>query len=160
MGVTLKRWEISDAAALAEVFQKTDRRWLSDETPDNIWGAEAFIKNRACSSDIIMAIVYDGNIVGQIGVEKLDPASAEIGYCLITEYEGRGITTDAVRQICEIAFAELGVVRIQAKVFETNISSKKVLEKAGFTLESILDKSVIKNETYYNECLYAKFKED
>lgn len=160
MGVTLKRWEISDAAALAEVFQKTDRRWLSDETPDNIWGAEAFIKNRAGSSNIITAIIYDGNIVGQIGVEKLDPASAEIGYCLITEYEGRGITTVAVRKICEIAFTELGVVRIQAKVFEANIASRRVLEKVGFTLEGILEKSIIKDEKYYNECLYAKLKED
>ena len=160
MRVTLRKWSISDAVALAEVFQKTDRRWLSDETPDNIWGAEAFIRNRANSSDIIRAIVYDEKVVGQIGVEKLDSTCAEIGYCLISEYENRGIATEAVRQICGLAFAELNVARIQAKVFEDNISSKRVLEKVGFSLESILEKSAVKGGKYVNECLYVKLKED
>ena len=160
MAVSLRKWKIEDASALAEVFQKTDRRWLSDDTPDNIWGAEAFLRNRSNPSDLIRAIVYDERIVGQIGAEKLDSTSAEIGYCLISEYENRGITTEAVRQICGIAFAELNVVRLQAKVFESNTGSKRVLEKAGFMLESILEKSAIKGGKFINECLYVKLKED
>ena len=160
MRVTLRKWEISDAAALAEVFQKTDRRRLSDETPDNIWGAEAFIRNRADSSDIIRAIVFDEKIVGQIGVEKLDSTCAEIGYCLIAEYENRGIATEAVKQICGLAFSELNVSRVQAKVFEDNIGSKRVLEKAGFSLEGVLEKSAVKSGKHVNEWLYAKLKEE
>lgn len=52
--------------------------------------------------------------------------------------------SEAVRQICEIAFEELDIVRITGQVYEPNAASRRVLEKNGFELEGILKKQFLK----------------
>lgn len=44
----------------------------------------------------------------------------------------------AVRRICAEAFEKFDIVRIYAEPFAYNTSSRRVLEKAGFTLEVIM----------------------
>ncbi|MEJ7674738.1 MAG: GNAT family protein [Chitinophagaceae bacterium] len=58
----------------------------------------------------------------------------------------------------EYIFSNFVVVRIFAPVFEINKPSMKVLEKAGFHLEAIHKKAVIKNEVIMDEYLYVKLK--
>jgi len=47
-------------------------------------------------------------------------------------------------------------VRIHTGVFDFNKASQRVLEKAGFKLEGIFEKSVIKNGKILDEYRYAK----
>lgn len=63
-----------------------------------------------------------------------------------------------VRQICEIAFKKLDIIRITWLVYEPNIASKKVLERNGFILEGIMKKAIIKNENIFDLCIYGKIK--
>ena len=68
------------------------------------------------------AIVADGKIVGNISVEQKSDVyrkDAEIGYMLITEEWSRGIMTEAVKKICEEAFAELPILRITGNGLRT-----------------------------------------
>ena len=55
---------------------------------------------------------------------------------LLTEHWSKGFATDAVTQICEIAFRELDLDKITAKVYERNIASIRVLGKNGFDFDS------------------------
>lgn len=55
-------------------------------------------------------------------------------------------------------FSNFDVLRIFAPVFEINKGSMKVLEKAGYHLEAIHTKAVIKNEVIMDEHLYVKLK--
>lgn len=55
------------------------------------------------------------------------------------------IMSNAVKQICDLAFEEYVIVRIFAKPFAYNIGSKEALEKAGFQLEGSLKKNIYKN---------------
>lgn len=41
-----------------------------------------------------------------------------------------------------------------------NIGSRRVLEKAGFTLEGIMRRGVYKREQYFDYCMYALLRED
>ncbi len=66
--------------------------------------------------------------------------------------------TEAVRQICEIAFRELDILRITGLVYEPNVASRKVLEKNGFLLEGIMKDAVVKNGSVFNLCIYGKLK--
>ncbi|MGB5295514.1 MAG: GNAT family protein, partial [Thermoanaerobaculia bacterium] len=50
---------------------------------------------------------------------------------------------------------ELGFARIQAQVYEINPASRRVLEKAGFTLEGRLRNGAIKNGQLMDLYLYA-----
>ena len=84
----------------------------------------------------------------------------EVGYFLGEQYWGKGITSIALRKFVEYIFNTFDITRIYAPVFEYNIASQRVLKKAGFRKEAILMKSVIKNNLYHNEVLYALLKEE
>ena len=60
---------------------------------------------------------------------------AEIGFLLLTDYWSKGIMTQAVREICRIAFEELDIIRITGVYYKPNAASGRVLEKNGFENE-------------------------
>lgn len=160
----LRKWEISDAAALKAIIGKIDRRYLCT-LPDPYTEADSvqFIKDMALKGEaegtgIFRAITVGGTLAGNISIEKNDgfkSHSASISYCLIPDYCGRGIMTGAVIKICAEAFKKLGIMRIEGTVFEPNIGSRMVLEKAGFELEGVLKDAIYKDGKYYNEYVYG-----
>ena len=68
---------------------------------------------------------------------------------------GRGITTEAVKRICKVAFMKFDIVRIFAITFEKNIASRRVLEKVGFTYESTIRDGISKNGEIQSYCMYS-----
>lgn len=82
----------------------------------------------------------------------------EIGYLLAKEYWSKGIMTEAVRQICELAFNRLDIVRITGLVYAPNIASQRVLEKNGFVREGLQRCAVYKNGQLFDLCLYGRVK--
>ncbi|BDZ71161.1 N-acetyltransferase [Methanobacterium petrolearium] len=108
-----------------------------------------------------LAIIVNNEAVGGIGLtlgEDIERISAELGYWLGEKYWGKGITSSGIKGIVTYGFNELGLERIFAKPLEHNTPSRKVLEKNGFKLEGIMEKSVIKNGKIYGQALYARIK--
>ena len=66
--------------------------------------------------------------------------------------------TEAVRQICEIAFSELDIIRITGLVYAPNIASRRVLEKNAFIQEGLKRNAVYKNGNIFDLCVYGKLK--
>ena len=66
--------------------------------------------------------------------------------------------TEAVRQICEAAFAELDIIRITGLVYAPNTASQRVLERNGFVKEGLQKNAVYKDGRIYDLCLYGKIK--
>jgi ribosomal-protein-alanine N-acetyltransferase len=58
--------------------------------------------------------------------------TAEIGYTLHSFYWRRGIVTEALQAMVQMAFEEVGVIELRAEHDIENIASGKVLEKCGF----------------------------
>lgn len=113
------------------------------------------------SNGIFRSISVDDKIVGNISVERKDDVfckDAEIGYFLLTEYWSKGIMTEAVRQICQIAFDELDILRITGLVYNPNNASKKVLEKNGFAMEGTMKQAVVKDGSIYDLCILGKLR--
>jgi len=108
------------------------------------------------------AIDVAGEAVGGIGF-TLQPdvghRSAEIGYWLGEEFWCRGITTDALIAVTEYAFSNFDICRLYAHVFEWNGASARVLEKAGYTFEGRLRKSVTKEGQTIDQLMYAMIRE-
>ena len=104
------------------------------------------------------AIDVAGEAVGGIGFTvqpDVGRRSAEIGYWLGEEFWGRGIATDALIAMTDHAFANYDICRIYAYVFGWNGASARVLEKAGYTLEGRLRKSVTKDGQTIDNLIYA-----
>lgn len=104
------------------------------------------------------AIAVDGEAVGGIGfIMQQDIAyrSAEIGYWIGEAYWGRGLASDALIAITEYAFSHHDLCRLYAHVFEWNVASARVLEKAGYLLEGRLIKSATKDRQIIDQLMYA-----
>jgi RimJ/RimL family protein N-acetyltransferase len=104
------------------------------------------------------AIAEESGLIGGIGFQKREDVyrrTAELGYWLGGPFWGLGIAPRAVRAITEWAFESFGLERIQARVFEANPASCRVLEKAGFTYEGRLRRSVLKLNVIMDQVVYA-----
>ena len=152
MAITLHTWNTRDKPALMALCNAVDRTFLSDRLPypyteaDADWWLGIVAENEG-KEGVWRAIVVDGLIVGSISVERLANVqrnAGSIGYMVLTPFWSQGIGTEAVRQICGIAFQELALERIIGEVFPENLASARVLEKNGFRLEETKVGAVVK----------------
>jgi ribosomal-protein-alanine N-acetyltransferase len=76
-----------------------------------------------------------GQVVGRItlnGIVRGPFQSCSVGYWISQESNGRGLATAALAHIKEVAFAELGLHRVQAETLVHNAASQAVLARNGF----------------------------
>lgn len=166
MKIELKKWRFEDKEFLIKMCNIIDRNYLSDRIPNPYTNKSAewwlnMVKENDEKTGVFREIVVDGKIIGTISVEKKEDVyrkDSEIGYYLLPEAYSKGIMTEAVRQICEIAFEKLDIIRITGVVYEPNVASRKVLEKNNFLLEGVMKKAAIKNNNIYDLCIYGKAK--
>lgn len=109
------------------------------------------------------AVTVDGKVVGSIGIFRqgnIHRRTAELGYYIAEEYWGRGIMTNAVKQICKYVFEKSDIIRIYAEPFAYNTASCRVLEKAGFQYEGTLRNNAVKNGKILDMKMYSLLKEE
>ena len=107
------------------------------------------------------AVTVDDKAIGSVSVfrqENIHRRAAELGYYIVEEYWGKGVMTEAVKQICKYVFENSDIVRIYAEPFAYNTASCRVLEKAGFTLEGVLKNNAFKNGKIIDMKMYALIK--
>jgi ribosomal-protein-alanine N-acetyltransferase len=80
--------------------------------------------------------ILDGNaLAGLIELSNIARGpfqSATLGYWVDETRRGRGLATRAVAAIVDLAFAELGLHRVEAATLVDNAASQRVLEKNRF----------------------------
>lgn len=102
------------------------------------------------------AIAVDDEAVGNVAlIVRDDPAAAEIVCWLGEAWWRHGIATQAAQAVTAWAWAALALTRIYALVFEGNTASIRVLEKAGFVLETRLPKHTVKDGTLVDRLVYT-----
>ena len=159
----LRHWVLSDAKELTNLCNAVDRHYLSDRLPNPYTEKDAeewlkMVTDNDTITGIYRAIVCDGKPIGSISVEKKDD-DAEIGYMILNEYTNKGIATEAVKQICSIAFKALSIEQITANVFQPHIASIRVLLKNGFKYKGTIPNAVIKDGNVYDLLIYGLTKE-
>ena len=164
--ITLRLFTHADASVLSSLCNNSNI-WenLRDYIPNPYTEADAdgFITH--CLTEhpsVTFAITYKGELAGCIGlVPQTDVyrLSAEIGYWVGEPFWNRGIATRAVQLITRYGFEQLGLLRIYSGVFGFNTASQRVLTKAGYKLECVFEKSIIKNNCITDEYRYAKIND-
>ena len=159
----LRHWTLSDKMELTNLCNAVDRHYLSDRLPNPYTKKDAeewlkMVSENEAITGIYWAIVCDGKLIGSISVEKKDD-DAEIGYMILNEYTNKGIATEAVKQICPIAFKVLSLEQITANVFQPNIASIRVLLKNGFKYKSAIPNAVLKDGNVYDLLIYVLTEE-
>lgn len=160
----IRKWKLSDAADLARaISNKKIQDNLRDGLPypyteqDGMCYISAMLSANE-NETFAFAITVDDKVVGSIGVfrqENIHRQTAELGYYVAEEYWGKGIMTEAVKQICEHVFATSDIIRIYAEPFAYNDASCRVLEKAGFQYEGTLRSNAVKNGEVIDMKMYS-----
>ena len=160
----LRKWRLSDAPALAASLNNEKiLNNLRDGLPFPYTEQDARDYITAMlsadeASTFAYAVTLDDRAVGSIGAFRqgnIHRQTAELGYYLAEEYWGRGIMTQAIRQLCAILFDSTDLLRIYAEPFAYNTGSRRALEKAGFRFEGILKNNAVKNGKVVDMALYS-----
>lgn len=116
----------------------------------------ALLADRNPQTDFVIEV--DGQFAGRIAVDLKDDiysTTAELGYWLAESHWGKGIATESISLMVNYIHQHFDRIRLFAMCFESNVGSRKALEKNGFVLEAIRQKAVIKNGIVLNDCVYT-----
>ena len=161
----LRPWRAEDKSQL--VYLANNRKiWrnLTELFPNPYTEADAdfwITHSNNCSPGLHLAIEWKGLAVGCVGVDPgkgVSCGTAHFGYWLGEPFWGKGIATAAARSMANYALSDLPIERLEARVFEWNPPSMRVLEKAGFIRESVLKHSITKDGCLIDSVIYARFR--
>ena len=167
MNCKIRRWELSDARDLATALSN---KKIQDNLRDGLpypyteQDGKEFISAMLAANEndtFAFAITVNGKVIGSIGAFRqtnIHNKTAELGYYIAEEYWGKGIMTEAVKQLCDYVFSHTDIIRIYAEPFSYNIGSCRVLEKAGFQYEGTLRSNALKNGNVLDMKMYSKLK--
>lgn len=116
-----------------------ETRWRTHTRAD----VEAFVAEKAaCPVEHLYGVFLraDGRHIGNLKIGPIDPrhGTAPVSYLLgDPAARGQGLATEAVRLAVRLAFERLGVIRLTAGAYASNVASVRVLEKAGFRREGV-----------------------
>lgn len=162
-GYKLRSWTEQNV----EAFQKyadNPEIWLNmqDEFPHpcKYQDAKRLITQATRSTNgLHLDVANDQEAMGSISLvihDDIRRYSGVLSYWIGQPYWGESIATAAIAGISNYALTTLNLVRIYAKVFNTNLASIKALEKNGFEQEGYFHKGVYKKGQFLDQVLYAK----
>ncbi|MCB0795886.1 MAG: GNAT family N-acetyltransferase [Flavobacteriales bacterium] len=160
---TLRPWTLDDLPSLVKYANDpTVADHLTDAFPHPYTEADGkrFLELfMGKDPQLVLAIDVNGEASGAVGIHPQSDVyrrNAELGYWIAAHLRGKGIMTEAVKQATERGFRVLpDIDRIFARPFGSNLASRRVLEKAGFTLEAELKGTFFKNGRVEDELIYA-----
>ena len=89
---------------------------------------------------MLLFLKKNGALAGGSGLHRIDwdVPKFEIGYWVRTALAGRGLVTEAVNGITDLAFNKLGAKRVEIRCDSNNERSAAVARRAGYKLEATL----------------------
>jgi [ribosomal protein S5]-alanine N-acetyltransferase len=142
--VTIRPLALTDARHLAAIYTQ-NREFLAPLEPlrpDVFYTFEGqrrhisqLTDRRTAGTAYPFVIALGSATVGAINLSNVVRGafqSSNVGYWVAEEHNGQGVCTRALGLLCERAFTELGLHRIEAGTLPDNFASQRVLEKNGF----------------------------
>lgn len=101
--------------------------------------------------------------VGSSGLHRIDWSipKFEIGYWCRKQCQGKGYVSEAVRGLTVFAFEILKANRVEIRVDQRNVRSRRVAERLGYKLEGVLrNHELAVDGKLTNTCIYAMVPEE
>ena len=97
--------------------------------------------SRSTARSRLWRIVVDGAHIGNLRLSNIDMYHRRAYVALIIgskDHRGRGVGTKAINLVAHYGFEELGLHKLCAGVYASNVASIRAFEKAGFVTEAVL----------------------
>ncbi len=80
----------------------------------------------------------DGTKMGTCGLyDREGLEGVDIGFAFLPEYEGQGYAYESAQKVLETGLEHFGITRVSAITLETNLPSRKLIEKLGLTFSKM-----------------------
>lgn len=169
--ITLRSLTISDAT---DIFNTIDKqrvylgKWLPFvEFTKELKDTESFVSSVVNVLDekkeVVFTIRKKDEFIGLIDLNQSNIANkrTEIGYWLSQHEQGKGVVSKSVVKLCDFAFNELGMNRVQIKCAVNNIPSKSIPKRLGFKFEGVeRDGELLTGNVFTDLEIYSKLKSD
>lgn len=95
----------------------------------------------------------DGTIEGKIH-------RAEVGYNMVSKHWGKGLASEALREIISYIFSTTEIHRLEAIIRPENIRSRNLASRIGFQEEGILRDYIFWDGEYRDNVMYSLLKRE
>lgn len=133
------------------INQEVDERWFEDYMASRVNTVRCAIVTQECDEIIGLVSLTDINFINR---------SATLHIMIGNEAQGKGAGTFAVRAMCNHAFRNYGLHRIELDVLADNARARHVYEKCGFIQEGVRRNSVFKNGEFKDMVLYSRLSDE
>ena len=114
----------------------------------------------ASRKGVSFAIIVESNteLVGTVSLLDVAAAHAraEVGYWVGVQHWGQGYCTEALGLLVQFAEEHFGLTQLVGRCVASNISSARVMEKVGFSLEGRQIKHVQRSGRYEDMLLFGR----
>jgi [ribosomal protein S5]-alanine N-acetyltransferase len=136
----IERLSLSHAPALL-AFETANRAYFATTITDRgddyfthfTEGLEALLAEQEAGICHFHVIVTAGEILGRVNLVDVADGAAELGFRIAEKATRRGLATAAVREVAALAATTYGLTSLWARAAMTNVGSRTVLTRNGFT---------------------------
>lgn len=165
--LVLRRMDYIDIYDLYEMRKDPRMNEYTDTKPDkNSDETKAYIDKMNKGIDdnkwIIWAIQHkqSNKVIGTMSIWNIDSEqkSAELGYGIIPDYQGKGLMKEALLNIVDYGFNVMNLKELYAYTEENNIKSIKLLERCNFAEVNRVDDEGYFNNRIYHMIVYKRYR--
>jgi ribosomal-protein-alanine N-acetyltransferase len=154
-------------AKTVERLVLSNREWLRPWEATNPHGPTSFdfraqirglLRQLENDEGIPFLILYKGEVVGQLNVANIlhgSVSSCVIGYWIIPEVAGKGITPTAVALAMDYVYKVVGLHRVEIDIRPENKASVRVVEKLGLRYEGLKKNYIHINNAWRDHLVFA-----
>tara|TARA_B100000674_G_C37935382_1_gene960002 strand:- start:1421 stop:1924 length:504 start_codon:yes stop_codon:yes gene_type:complete len=141
-----------------DVNKYTEQRYFR-HTLSNV---RSFVISKKKSKNEFLFGIFVGNEKKHVGNIKIGPINnihktAFISYFIGSKkFRSKGIMSKAFKKIFKLAKIKFKLKKIQAGIYQQNISSKNLLEKNNFKLEGVFVSQLVYKKKRYNKLIYGR----
>jgi ribosomal-protein-alanine N-acetyltransferase len=138
--------------------------WADRHTPAAYRTMRRALAQRArLGTSLPFAIRVDGRLAGQVTLDNVVRGalrSGSLGYWVDRAVAGRGMASLAVALLCDHAFGDVGLHRVQADIRPENGPSRRLVERLGFSEEGLLRRYLDIDDAWRDHVAYALLADD
>jgi len=103
-----------------------------------------------------------GKMIGTCGFTEIYEREkrAEVGYVIAPKFHRKGFAPEALNLVVEYGFMTLGLKKLSGRFMEDNEGSRKVLERFGFTDDTVKKESIMKRGKKQRILTFSLTKEE
>jgi ribosomal-protein-alanine N-acetyltransferase len=138
--------------------------WRARHTPAAYRVMRRAVARRArLGTSLSFAVRVEGRLAGQVTIDNIVRGalrSGYLGYWVDRAVAGRGMASLAVALVCDHAFGEVGLHRLEADIRPENLPSQRLVERLAFRREGLLRRYLDIDGDWRDHLAYALLAED